>query len=156
MELKETLKVEMVAALKSVGHLDGKEKETAQVRLATLRAALGSITEAETSGKTRKELNDTEVIAVLRKMSKQRADSAETYAGANEIERSNRELAEIEVLEEFLPKMLDEAGTRALVESIIAEKGLEGPRAIGQVMGALKGRTDVDTGLASKIARELL
>lgn len=156
MELKETLKVEMVAALKSVGQLDGKAKESAQIRLATLRAALGSITEAETSGKVRKELNDADVISVLRKMAKQRVDSAETYAGANEIERANRELAEIEVLDGFLPKMLDEAGTRALVESIIAEKGLEGPRAIGQVMGALKGRTDVDTGLASKIARESL
>lgn len=160
MSLKETLNKEKIAAIKAVGATKGPDnsalKYFAEVKLATIRAALAAIMEEETRGKTRKELTDTEVIAVLRKMVKQRMDSAETYGNANETARQLREMTEIRHLEEFLPSQLDEAATRTLVQSIVSEKGLEGPRAIGQVMGSLKGRTDVDTAIASRIAKELL
>lgn len=159
MELKETLKVEMVAAMKAVGNLEGAEKEKAQVRLGTLRAALGSITEAETSGKTRRELDDAEVVKVLRKMVKQRAETAETYTAANELDRAKLELAEIEVIDEFLPELpvtLDEAATRELVTGIIVDKGLDSLKLMGQAMAPLKGRTDIDQKLAAKLVREIL
>lgn len=160
MSLKETLNKEKISAIKAVGAAKGPDnsalKYFAEVKLATIRAALAAIMEEETRGKTRKELTDAEVISVLRKMVKQRSDSAETYGNANETVRQLREMTEIRHLEEFLPSQLDEAATRALVESIITEKDLEGPRAIGQVMGSLKGRTDVDTAIASRIAKELL
>jgi uncharacterized protein YqeY len=158
--LKEKLNTEKIAAIKAVGAAKGPDnsalKYFAEVKLSTIRAALGAIMEEETRGKTRKELTDAEVVAVLRKMVKQRADSAETYGNANETVRQLREMTEIRHLEEFLPSQLDEASTRALVEGIISAMGLEGPRAIGVVMGQLKGRTDVDTAIASRIAKELL
>lgn len=160
MSLKDTLNTEKIAAIKAVGAAKGPDnsalKYFAEVKLATIRAALAAIMEEETRGKTRKELTDAEIIAVLRKMVKQRSDSAETYGNANETVRQLREMTEIRHLEEFLPSQLDEAATRDLVSGIISSLGLEGPRAIGQVMGQLKGRTDVDTAIASRIAKELL
>lgn len=156
MTLKETLKAEMITALKSKQGVEGEALKVADTRLTTLRSVLGVITEKETSGKTRSELDDAGVIDLLRKLAKQRTDSASIYAEAGEDERAEVELAEAAILEEFLPTQLDEDATRILVSSIISEKGLEGPRGIGQVMGALKGRSDIDTGLASRIAKELL
>lgn len=158
--LKEKLNTEKISAIKAVGAAKGPDnsalKHFAEVKLATIRAALGAIMEEETRGKTRKELTDPDVVTVLRKMVKQRADSAETYGNAGETVRKLRELTEIEHLEAFLPAQLDEAATRALVEGIISANDLEGPRAIGVVMGQLKGRTDIDTAIASRIAKELL
>lgn len=158
--LKEKLNTEKIAAIKAVGAAKGPDnsalKYFAEVKLTTIRAALGAIMEEETRGKVRKELTDAEVVAVLRKMVKQRADSAETYGNANETVRQLREMTEIRHLEEFLPSQMDEASTRGLVQGIISAMGLEGPRAIGVVMGQLKGRTDVDTAIASRIAKELL
>lgn len=160
MSLKETLNKEKIAAIKAVGAAKGPDnsalKYFAEVKLATIRAALAAIMEEETRGKTRKELTDAEVISVLRKMVKQRSDSAETYGNANETVRQLREMTEIRHLEEFLPSQLDEEATRGLVAGIVSALGLTGPRAIGQVMGQLKGRTDVDTAIASRIAKELL
>lgn len=158
--LKEKLNTEKIAAIKAVGAAKGPDnsalKYFAEVKLTTIRAALGAIMEEETRGKVRKELTDAEVVAVLRKMVKQRADSAETYGNANETVRQLREMTEIRHLEEFLPSQMDEASTRGLVQGIISALGLEGPRAIGHVMNQLKGRTDVDTAIASRIAKELL
>jgi uncharacterized protein YqeY len=156
MSLKETIQAEMISTLKGKKALGLERIKFADMKLMTLRAAIGEVLKAETSGKSRVELDDAGVIAVLRKMVKQRLDSAEQYKAAGAPEREAKELAEIEVLEEFLPKQLDEDATRALVESIISEKSLEGGRAIGQVMGALKGRSDIDTAIASRIAKELL
>lgn len=158
--LKEKLNTEKIASIKTVGSLKGSDNAAlryfAEVRLSTIRAALTAIMEEETRGKARKELTDAEVVTVLRKMVKQRTDSAETYGNADETVRQLREMSEAQHLEEFLPAQLDEATTRGLVEGIISAMGLEGPRAIGVVMGQLKGRTDVDTAIASRIAKELL
>jgi uncharacterized protein YqeY len=158
--LKEKLNTDKIAAIKAVGAAKGPDnsavKYFAEVKLATIRAALAAIMEEETRGKTRKDLTDVEVTAVLRKMVKQRSDSAETYGNAGETARQLREMTEIRHLEDYLPKQLDEAATRELVSGIISSMGLEGPRAIGQVMGQLKGRTDIDTAIASRIAKELL
>ena len=156
MELKEKLRGEMITALKAVSVATDENKEAAQIRLSTLRAALGSITKAETAGKSRVELNDKKVIAVLRKMVKQRQISATKYLEVNRPDRASLELAEVAVLEEFMPPLLDETATRNIVASIIAERQLEGSRAVNQVMSALSDYTNIDSGLASKIARELL
>lgn len=158
--LKETLNKEKIASIKTVGSLKGADNAAqryfAEVRLSTIRAALTAIMEEETRGKVRKELTDPEIIAVLRKMVKQRVDSAETFGNADETARQLREMTEAQVLENFLPAQMDEESTRGLVQGIISALGLEGPRAIGVIMGQLKGRTDVDTAIASRIAKELL
>jgi len=148
MALKEALKTDMVKAMKA------KEK----IRLSTLRSALSSITDAETKGKERRELTDSDVIAVLKKLVKTRRESAVIYKEAEAYDRSEAENTEADILEEYLPQQKSEEEVRALVNEIIENNGLaeSGARGIGQVMKELKNRNDVDSALASKIAREIL
>lgn len=150
MSLKETLRTEMITALKAKN-----TDPTAEIRLATLRAVIGAISTAETSGK-RVDFDNTQVENLLRKEAKTRRDSATTYASFNATDRAERETAEAVIIESFLPQELSEDEVAELVRGIIAEKGLEGPRALGAVMGSLKSRSDVNKGVASRIAKELL
>lgn len=154
--LKERIETELKAAMKNLRVAD--DKSAVQLRISTIRSIKAAVTEAETSGKTRKEMNDAEVESVIRKGIKTRKDSAEIYANAGETERANTELAEIEVLSEFVPEQLSEDETRVLVEKIVSEQNLsgEGMRAIGKVMKELKGNSAVDPSVASRIAKEIL
>lgn len=152
MTLKETLRGEMITAMKM-----RKTNPDAEVRLMTLRSVVGAIAKAETEG-TRHELTDVEVENILRKEAKTRRETAETYNSFAVSDRAERELQEASIIEEFLPKELTEAEIRELVNDIIVNNGLTGAggRAIGQVMGQLKARSDVNKGIASKVAKELL
>ena len=163
MTLKTTLETEKLDAMKAVGAAKRskslnapKQIVEAETRLSAIRSALTAISKVETSFKERRDLTDEEVVSVLRKEVAQRAEAARVYGEAGEDARQEVELAEAAVLEVFLPAQLTEDATRELVASIIAERGLAGQQAIGQVMGALKSRSDVDKGLASKLARTLL
>lgn len=148
MTIKDTVNVEMKNAMKQ------KDK----LRLNTMRAILGAFTEAETSGKQRKVLDEASQISVLKKMVKTRVESAKIYSDAGADDRALVERTEADIISEFLPQQLSEDEVRVLVETIIVEKNLAdaGVRGIGQIMGVLKSRPDVDAGLASKIARDIL
>ncbi len=74
-------------------------------------------------------------------MVKQRQESARTYEEGGRLDLAERELNEITVIEEFLPKQLDEAETVAAIEAAIAETGAGSIRDMGKVMGALKTNT---------------
>lgn len=152
MTLKETLLSEMTVALKAQ-----KTDPAAGLRLSTLRAIAGEIVKAETEG-TRHELTDTQVESILRREAKTRRETAENYRVFNVPERADREDQEAVIIEEFLPTMLTETEVSEIVEKIVQEQGLAGAggRAIGQIMGTLKGRSDIDMGVASKVARKLL
>lgn len=143
--LKETLQKDMVAAMKAGEKL----------KLGTLRSVLGAVTDAETAGKARKDLSDSEIIAVLKKLVKTRRESAVIYADASSVDRADTENAEADIIEAYLPQQLSEEETTELIRSIISENNLadSGPRGIGMVMKVLKSRDDVDAGMASKIAR---
>lgn len=143
--LKETLQKDMVAAMKAGEKL----------KLGTLRSVLGAVTDAETSGKARKDLSDSEIIAVLKKLVKTRRESATIYADAGSVDRADTENAEADIIEAYLPQQLSEEETTELIRSIISENNLAdaGPRGIGMVMKVLKSRDDVDAAMASKIAR---
>lgn len=161
--LKQKLEVEKISAMKEVGAQKGsksmfaaRDLAIATTRLSAIRAALTGISKVETSFKDRRDLTDEEVVTVLRKEVAQRVESARVYGEAGETERQDKELAEADVLRAYLPQLLDLEATRALVASIIEEKNLAGMQSIGQVMGTLKARSDVDKGAASGIARELL
>ena len=78
------------------------------------------------------------------------------YRDAGETARADRETTEADMLSVYLPQMLDENATRALVAGIIAETGATGPQGIGLVMKAVGARGDVDKALVSTIAREML
>ncbi len=118
-----------------------------------LKMAKTKFMEAETAGKERITLDETQAEAVLRKMAKSSRDAAKEYADHGAADRAAQENLEAGIIEQFLPQQLDEEQTRAVVAEIVA--GLDAPN-IGAVMGRLKARTDIDKGIASRIARELI
>jgi hypothetical protein len=103
-------------------------------------------------------LGEAEIVAVLQKMVKQRRDSIEQYKAGGRQELADREAAEIAVIEEFLPKMMDEAASKAAIAALIAEVGASGPKDMGKVMGPLKQRFagQIDMGRASGWVKEML
>lgn len=139
--LKERLRSDLTAAMKSRDEL---------VK-ATLRMTLTAIGNAEVAGDAARELGDDEVLAIIRREAKKRAESAEAFAGAGREELAAQERAEGEVLARYLPTQLsdDELAeiARAAVDQTTAELGERpGPRQMGQVMrnatAAAAGRAD--------------
>ncbi len=103
-------------------------------------------------------LDDAECLAVVRSNVKSRKDSAEQYRAANRVDLAEKEEAEIRMLEGYLPKQLDEAATRALLQQVIAESGVTGKAGLGTVMKAImaKHRDVVEGKLVQKLLGELL
>jgi hypothetical protein len=103
-------------------------------------------------------LDDATSIAVLRRLAKQRQESIDAFTQANRPERVAEERAELAVIEEFLPRLADEATTRAWVKEAIAASGAASAKELGKVMGALMKahKGDVDGDLARRLAAELL
>ena len=116
-----------------------------QGRLGVLRMALAAIKQVEVD--ERIQLDDSRVLAILDKLVKQRQDSARQYSDAGRQELADTELAEIEVLREFLPMPLNDADIEELIEKAITATGAAGMQDMGKVMGKLKpqiqGRADV-------------
>ncbi|WP_028931245.1 GatB/YqeY domain-containing protein [Pseudonocardia asaccharolytica] len=140
-ELKDRLRADLTAAMKSRDELVKS----------TLRMALTAINTAEVAGSEARELDDAEVVKVLAKEAKKRAESADAFAAAGRVELAAQERAEGEVLARYLPTQLtdDELATIAFraVEETAAELGEQpAPRQMGQVMkkatAAVAGRAD--------------
>ncbi|MCG8535280.1 MAG: GatB/YqeY domain-containing protein [Pseudomonadales bacterium] len=129
-----------------------KDKE----RLSTLRLATSALKQIEVD--ERIELDDTRVLAVLDKMVKQRKDSAEQFTQGGRDDLAEKELAEIEVLKDFLPEAMDSAAIEALVKAAIEESGAEGMKDMGKVMAIVKPQAQgrADMGEVSKKVRALL
>ncbi len=85
-------------------------------------------------------VGEDEILQILGKMVKQRHESVRAYEEGGRLELAEQERAEILVVEEFLPKQLDEAETSAAVEAAIAETGATTIRDMGKVMGVLKSK----------------
>lgn len=154
MNFKSILENRRNEEMKAVAHAD--DKESAKSRLNVIRAALTEITVAETAGKERKELSDNEAMNVVRKMVKTRRDSAELFKEKGVAqERIDKELFEALYLENLLPSQLSEEETRAIVLSVVEDENLRGMgmRGMKTIMSKIGGRTDLDKGLVSKIAR---
>jgi uncharacterized protein YqeY len=103
-------------------------------------------------------VSDEEALVILRRLEKQRRESIEAFESGGRPERAADEKAELEVILTFLPKLADEATTRAWVEAAIAESGAKTQKDLGRVMGALMKahKGDVDGNAARRIASELL
>lgn len=116
-----------------------------KLRLGTIRMALAAIKQREID--ERIELTDSDVIALLTKMVKQRKDAAEQFIQAQRQELADTELAEIEILKDFLPQALNECELAELIEQAMQATGAAGMQDMGKVMGWLKpkvqGRTDM-------------
>ncbi|MEV7276885.1 GatB/YqeY domain-containing protein [Streptomyces sp. NPDC093111] len=108
-----------------------------ELRSSTLRMTLAAINKEEVAGKTKRELSEDEVQTVIIKEAKKRREAADAFAQGGRAESAARELAEREVLDEYLPKQLSDAELEAIVAAAVAEAkgaGAEGPRAMGAVM----------------------
>lgn len=116
-----------------------------KARLSTIRLILSAIKQVEVD--TRTELDDTAILAILDKMVKQRRESIKQYEDAGRQELADVEQAEIEVLQEFLPKPLTDDEIAELIEQAISSTGAESIKDMGKVMGILKpqlqGRADM-------------
>ena len=114
-------------------------------RLAVIRLIMSAIKQIEVD--ERKELNDTDVLAVLDKMTKQRRESASQYEQAGREDLLAQENYEISVLQEFLPEALSDDEIDALIEEAISSSGASSIKDMGKVMGLLKaklqGRADM-------------
>lgn len=125
--LKEKLRSDLSIAMKARD----------EVRTRTLRMSLTAVTNEEVAGKQARELTDDEVVKVLTREAKKRREAATAFAEAGRDEQAAAERAEGAVLEEYLPAQLSDAELAELVAAAIAETGVEGPRAMGQVMKVL-------------------
>lgn len=112
-------------------------------RLSTLRLINAAIKDREIAARGEGEdqtVGDDVVLSILGKMVKQRQESARAYEEGGRLELAEKELSEIHVIEEFLPRQLDDAETEAAVAKAIAEVSAESIRDMGKVMAVLKGK----------------
>ncbi len=127
MSIKDRLAEDVKAAMRA------REKE----KLATLRMASAAIKQREID--ERIELDDSQTMAVVEKMIKQRREAAEQFDKGDRAELAAKERAEIEVLSVYLPEQLSESEVEAAVAKAIEATGAAGPKDMGKVMGQLKG-----------------
>jgi hypothetical protein len=112
-------------------------------RLSTLRLINAAIKDKDIDARAGGQddgVGEGEVLAILGKMSKQRIESARTYEEGGRLDLAERELEEIKVIEEFLPKQLDEDASAKAVDAAIAEVGADSIRDMGKVMAVLKAK----------------
>lgn len=110
-------------------------------RLSALRMILAAIKDREISQRAAGAApGEADVLALLGKMVKQRQESAKVYADGGRPELAEKELAEVRVIEEFLPRALSAAEVEAAVAAAIAEAGAVSVKDMGRVMGLLKAR----------------
>lgn len=105
------------------------------VALEALRAIKSEILLAQTATGSKEEISEAEEIKLLQKLVKMRKDSAGIFTAQNRPDLAEPELAQIAVIEKFLPAQLSEAEVEAVVAQIIAETGASGIAAMGKVMG---------------------
>ena len=136
--------------------LKAKDKNT----YPTLRLVVSAIKDAEIAGRTKgqKELSDSDITSILKKMIKQRNESCDVYKKAGRNELLENETKEIEVISFFLPKQLSEEETKKICEEVIKSSGASSIKDMGKVMGALKSKhaDTLDFSKVSLIIKELL
>ncbi|RYG93372.1 GatB/YqeY domain-containing protein [Loktanella sp. IMCC34160] len=118
-----------------------KAKDTE--RLSTLRLINAAIKDREIAARgdgDEGEVGDDMILGILGKMVKQRHESARAYEEGGRLELAEKELSEVRVIEEFLPRQLSEDEVTKAVTNAIAEVGATSIRDMGKVMGALKAR----------------
>jgi uncharacterized protein YqeY len=105
------------------------------VALEALRAIKSEILLAQTASGSKEEITEADEIKILQKLVKMRKDSASIFTEQNRADLAEPELAQIAVIEKFLPAQLSEAEVEAIVAKIIAETGASGIASMGKVMG---------------------
>ena len=150
MSLKQQIESKLNKTLKA------KDKNT----YPTLRLVVSAIKDAEIAGRSKgqKDITDSEVTLILKKMIKQRNESCEVYKKAGRKELLESETREIEVISEFLPTQLSEEETKKICQETVKAVGANTMKDMGKVMGALKAKHSdtIDFSKVSSIIKELL
>ena len=150
MSLKQQIEDKLNRALKA------KDKNT----YPTLRLIISAIKDVEIAGRTKdkKEITDSDITAILKKMIKQRNESCEVYKKAGRSELLENETKEMDVISTFLPKQLSEEETKKICQETIRSVGAASMKDMGKVMGALKAKhaDTIDFSKVSLIIKELL
>lgn len=118
-------------------------KDKAANRLSTLRLISAAIKDRDIAARADgndEGVGDDELLAILGKMTRQRSESAKTYEEAGRIDLAERELEEITVIEEFLPRQLDDDEVDTAIDAAITTVGAASIRDMGKVMGELKSK----------------
>ena len=150
MSLKQLIESKLNEALKA------KDKNT----YPTLRLVVSAIKDAEIAGRSKgqKEVTDSDITAILKKMIKQRNESCEVYKKAGRKELLENETREIEVISTFTPKQLSEEETKKICQETVKSVGATSMKDMGKVMGVLKAKyaDTIDFSKVSSIIKELL
>ena len=146
MNILEIIKNDMYSAMKS------GEKDKA----VTLRVLMSSLKNFKIENNNK--LSDSDGIRVIKKLVKQRKDSAEIYKKAHRLDLAAKEEFELDVLSSYMPKMYSEAEIRALIKVIIQDTNAKDLNAIGKVMPIImqRGAGKIDGKIANSILRDLL
>ncbi len=128
-----------------------------KARLATLRLISAAIKQREVDERI-EQLDDTQVLAVLEKMVKQRRDSITQYESAGRQELADQEKSEITVIEAYMPEALSDDEIQSMIDAAIGESGAGSVRDMGKVIGLLKPRMQgrADMGRVSGLVKQKL
>ena len=131
-------------------------KARAKERLATIRLILADFKRVEVD--ERIEIDDARALLILDKMVKQRRDSATQFQDAGRDELAAIEVAEIAIIQEFLPKQLSDDEIIAMIDDALSSIEVKGMAAMGALMGAIKPKLQgrADMGAVSKIVKAKL
>ncbi|RYD74411.1 MAG: GatB/YqeY domain-containing protein [Sphingobacteriales bacterium] len=133
-----------------------RSKDEAALR--ALRSIKSALLLAKTEKGGNDEVDEETGVKILQKLAKQRKESIDIYKNQNRPELAETEIQELAIIEKYLPKQMDEAQVRSVIESIIKANGIQGSAQIGKLMPLamkeLQGKTDGK--LISTIAKELL
>ena len=151
MTLREKINEQFNTALKS------KNKNL----VSTFRLILAAIKERDIANRTsekKEAVKDVEIIKVLRKMKKQRQDSAELYKRGERQELLEVEEAEIKIIDSFLPKQLNEDETKKICKEVIESLGASSIKDMGKIMGQIKQKysDSIDFAKVNTIIKGLL
>ena len=150
MTLKKKIEDRLNEALKA------KDKNT----YPTLRLIVSAIKDTEIAGRSKgqNEIKDSDIISLLKKMIKQRNESCEVYKKAGRNELLDNEKKEIDVINIFLPKQLNDEETKKICQETIKSVGASSMKDMGKIMGALKSKyaDTLDFSKVSRILKEIL
>jgi len=126
----------------------------------TLRLIVSAIKDTEIANRTKekKEISDSDIMSILKKMIKQRNESCEVYKKAGRAELLQNETKEIDVINTFLPKQMSDEETKKICEDVVKFVGANSMKDMGKVMGALKSKYSdtLDFSKVSPLIKELL
>ena len=144
--IKDSLQKDQINFLK-----EGKKEDSS-----VLRFALSFINREEKDNKT--ELSDSEVIKVIKLLIKRNKDSYDQFSSANRSELAEKEKKEMDLLQTYLPEVIDENQTEEIVKNTMDELGINSIKEMGKIMGTIKKNhgDNIDLSLVSKIIKKYL